>query len=109
MIHRLAFVQYLYTLGLPQSSRAGLAGAASLLTFHDAVEMLLVLGLQHHDRYRVNKQYGFHDYWTELAEVGVAVIQRGTMEAMKDSRRARVTDMVEWLKARLEERQRDGT
>lgn len=86
MIRGLAFVRYLYTLGLQQSQQAGLAGAVSILTFHDAVEMLLVLGLQHHDRYSTGRQYRFHDYWTELAQAQVYVTQKGTMEALNRAR-----------------------
>ncbi len=78
----LAVVRYLYDLALQQGRQAGLRRGAAILTFHDAVEMFLVLGLQHHDVYSARRLYQFGEYWTELASAGVGATQRGTMEAL---------------------------
>jgi len=78
----LGLVRYLYDLALHQSRQSGLRRATAILTFHDAVEMFLVLGLQHHDVYNAKRLYRFEDYWTELARVGVQVTQKGTMESL---------------------------
>lgn len=86
MLRGLAFVRHLYALGLRQSSQSGPVAATSILTFHDAVEMLLVLGLKQHDRYRGARAYQFNDYWTELQEAGLEVSQRGTMEDLNRTR-----------------------
>lgn len=71
LVRRLGLARYLYDLPLQQSRQPSLRRAAAILTFHDAVEMFLVLGLQHHDKYSgANKLYQFKDYWTTLEEVG---------------------------------------
>src|SRR2546427_5027547 len=75
----LALVRYLYDLALQQSRQSGLRRATAILTFHDAVEMFLVLGLQHHDAYNDKKLYQFHEYWKELALKDVHLTQQGAM------------------------------
>lgn len=83
----LATVRYLYDLGVQHSRQSGLRQSAAILTFHDAVEMFLVLGLQHHDSYR-GGHYNFPDYWTELANATppVLVTQQSTMATMSRTR-----------------------
>lgn len=80
LVRRLGFIRYLYEGAVQQSHQSGLRQATSILTFHDAVEMALVLGLLHHDL-RLRDQ-NFSQYWRELEEAGVTLTQRSTMETM---------------------------
>jgi hypothetical protein len=85
-IRGLATVRYLYDLALQQSRQPGLRRGAAILTFHDTVEMFLVLALQEHDEYSARKTYNFRDYWIELEKAGVNVTQAGTMESLNKVR-----------------------
>jgi hypothetical protein len=80
LIRQLGFIRYLYERAVQQSHQSGLRQAASILTFHDAVEMALVLGLQHHDVQL--REQNFVQYWTELERVDVMLTQRSTMETL---------------------------
>jgi hypothetical protein len=80
LVKRLAFIRYVYEFAIYQSRLAGLRQATSILAFHDAVEMALVLGLQHHE-VRLKGQ-SFAQYWSDLENVGVSVRQRSTMETL---------------------------
>jgi hypothetical protein len=80
LLRRLAFVRYVYELAVHQSRQSGRRQITSILTFHDAVEMALVLGLQHHDV--PLKDQRFHQYWSELENAGATLTQRSTMETL---------------------------
>jgi hypothetical protein len=82
----LVVVRYLFESGVQQSQQVGFRGAMSVLTLHDAVEMLLVLGLQHHDVYKRSRNYRFEEYWSELATAGVHVTQQGAMQRLNNAR-----------------------
>jgi len=84
LLGRLAFVRYVYELAVHQSRQSGRRQATSILTFHDAVEMALVLGLQHHDR--PLKDLRFAQYWSELERLDVHPTQRSTMETLNKVR-----------------------
>lgn len=86
VIRGLAFVKHLCTLGEHQSRQPGLRGATALLTFHDAVEMLLVLGLQHRDAHEGDKHYNFAQYWPLLEGKGVHVTQKSAMQRLNKAR-----------------------
>jgi hypothetical protein len=86
MMRGLVLGRYLYESGVQQSYQLGFRRAMALLTLHDAVEMLLVLGLQHHDLYNRSRQYRFNEYWMELAAQGVHVTQQGPMQRLNNSR-----------------------
>jgi len=49
IIKRLAFIKYLYKLAVDQSRRPEPLCSASILTFHDAVELFLQLASEHLD------------------------------------------------------------
>jgi len=85
-VRGLATVRYLYDLALQQSRQPGLRRGAAILTFHDTIEMFLVLALQDHDAYSARRNYNFHEYWAELEKVGVNVTQAGTMESLNKVR-----------------------
>jgi hypothetical protein len=80
LLGRLAFVRYVYELAVHQSRQAGRRQITSILTFHDAVEMALVLGLQHHDVQLRDQR--FLQYWSDLETAGVLLSQRSTMETL---------------------------
>lgn len=49
IIRRLAFIKYLYRIGIQQSEAAEPFASAALLTFHDAAELFLQLSAEHTD------------------------------------------------------------
>jgi hypothetical protein len=60
-MRRLAFIRYLYQVGIGQSQASAPLNGASVLTFHDAVELFLQLASEH-----LNSGAGqpsFMDYW----------------------------------------------
>lgn len=70
----------MYELAVYQSRQSGRRQATSILTFHDAVEMALVLGLQHHDVPLRDQR--FPQYWSELESAGATLTQRSAMETL---------------------------
>lgn len=64
-VNRLAFIKYLYTGAVEQSQRPEPFCSASILTFHDAIELFLQFASEYLD---VGKgQPSFMDYWEILA------------------------------------------
>ncbi len=64
VIRRLAFIRYLYKVAYDQSKRPDPLCAASILTFHDAIELFLQLASEKVD---VGKErISFMDYWDIL-------------------------------------------
>lgn len=60
-LRRLAFIRYLYNIAIDQSRQPEPLGAASILTFHDSVELFLQLASEHLNV--VAKKSEFMDYW----------------------------------------------
>ena len=58
---RLVFIKYLYTQGLTQSKQSPPLSSASVLSFHDAVELFLHLTLEHVGASK--KDPSFMEYW----------------------------------------------
>jgi hypothetical protein len=86
MMRGLVVARYLYDSGVRQSHESGFRRATALLTLHDAVEMLLVLGLQHHDLYNPKKLYPFAEYWTVLEANHVPLTQFSAMQRLNTAR-----------------------
>jgi hypothetical protein len=63
LIQRLAFVRYLYGLGVDQSHKPEPFAAVAVLTFHDACEMFLQIAAEH-NVITPSKRPDFLDYWT---------------------------------------------
>ena len=80
-VRRLGFIKYLYSLGVEQSKAPEPLAAASLLTFHDSVELFLQLASEHLDA--GSRQPGFMDYWGLLA----AKLPQNQEPAQKESMR----------------------
>ena len=62
-LKRLAFVKYLYNVGVEQSKKAEPFCWASVLTFHDAVELFLELASEYIDIHKRIKNIKFMEYW----------------------------------------------
>lgn len=66
---RLAFIRHLYCLAIEQADQPEPQRAASILTFHDAVELFLGLALEHSGVVIPGKRdIGFLEYWDRLPE-----------------------------------------
>ena len=85
-LRRLAFARYIYTLGVLESKKRMPLCAASILMFHDAVELFLQIASEHLDAGKA--QPAFLDYWDILApKVSSPIPQK---EAMRRLNKARV-------------------
>lgn len=69
IVRRLAYIRYLYSIGVEQSRLPDPMSAAALLMFHDAVESFLLMAGEHLDAPSV---YEFERYWVELRPSKVA-------------------------------------
>src|SRR6266496_2832550 len=86
-MRRLAFARYLFTLGVSQSKAAEPLAPASLLTFHDAVELYLQLASE---RLNVGKaQPNFMEYW-DFINPKLAPEELPQKESMRRLNKARV-------------------
>jgi hypothetical protein len=84
LIRRLAFVRYLYGLGVEQSHRPEPLASVALLTFHDASEMFLQIIAEHHQV--VAKRPEFMAYWGLLKETGVELSSYQQMQRLNTAR-----------------------
>ena len=64
IVRRLAFIKYLYAVAIEQSKRPEPLCSASILTFHDAIELFLRLASEHKNVGK--KELTFMDYWNIL-------------------------------------------
>lgn len=85
-MRRLAFVRYLYGLGVEQSRRPEPLAAASILTFHDSIELFLQLAAEHLNVSK--KRIEFEEYWTliESALQGKRLAERESMRRLNKLR-----------------------
>lgn len=78
---RLLYVRYLYEKGVHQSKESPPWHTASVSTFHDAVEMLLALALEHNNV--PNERVPFLQYWAKFQEKsGRALPHLGAMDRL---------------------------
>jgi hypothetical protein len=85
-VRRLAFIRFLYAQGQDQAKRPQPLAATALLSFHDAMEMLLLLAAEH---LKVNLPKGttFEGYWDQIAQQsGTQLPGRPAMRRMNNSR-----------------------
>lgn len=87
-IRRLAFIKYLYGVAVQQSASPELIAAASLLTFHDSVEMFLRLASEH-----INAGAGtdtsFMGYWPLISAklpTNAELAQKDSMQRLNKAR-----------------------
>jgi hypothetical protein len=85
-VRRLAFIRFLYGQALEQAARPQPLAAAALLSFHDAVEMFLLLSAEHLG-VNLDRNTTFDSYWTHIAaQGGVQLPSRNAMRRMNNSR-----------------------
>jgi hypothetical protein len=85
-VRRLAFIRFLYGQGLEQAARPQPLAAAALLSFHDAVEMFLLLAAEHLG-VSLDRNTTFDGYWTQIAaQASVQLPSRNAMRRMNNSR-----------------------
>jgi hypothetical protein len=84
---RLAFVRYLYGLGVDQSHKPEPFAAVAVLTFHDACEMFLQIAAEHNG-ITPSRRSDFLDYWTLFEQQ--AQLQVTSKVSMDRLNRARV-------------------
>jgi hypothetical protein len=85
-VRRLAFIRFLYAQGQDQAKRPQPLAATALLSFHDAMEMFLLLAAEH---LKVNLQKGttFEGYWDQIAQQsGTQLPGKPAMRRMNNSR-----------------------
>jgi hypothetical protein len=92
-MNRLAFIRLLYLQGVEQARRPEPLSFASLLTFHDAVELFLVLAADHLGAPLRRRDPNFLDYWqilrrTESFPVGVELSGQPGMDRLNRYRNA---------------------
>jgi hypothetical protein len=63
VIKRLAFIKYLYKVAVEQSQRPEPLCSASILSFHDAIELFLQLACEHLDVGKGKGEIRFLEYW----------------------------------------------
>jgi len=68
VLERLAFLKYIYKVGIEQSGRQHPLSGASLLLFHDAIELYLRLSSEYLDIKFGKQDPNFIEYWNLLAE-----------------------------------------
>lgn len=86
-LQRLAFIRYLYNIAIEQSRQPEPLGAASILTFHDSIELFLQLASEHLNA--GNKKLGFIDYW-DLLEPKLPKSGLSQKESMRRLNKSRV-------------------
>ncbi len=85
-VRRLAFIRFLYSQGLEQATRPQPLAAAALLSFHDAVEMFLLLAAEHLG-VNLDRNTTFDGYWTQIAaQASLQLPSRNAMRRMNNSR-----------------------
>jgi hypothetical protein len=85
-VKRLAFIRFLYTQGLEEARRPLPLAATALLSFHDAVEMFLLLAAEHLG-VTLPKHVTFEGYFDEIAKAtGMQLPARNAMRRMNNSR-----------------------
>lgn len=87
-IERLAFIRYLFTLGVQHAQGAGPQSSVAILLFHDAVELFLVLASE---ALHVKRADSFMNYFQPLDEVlkpGPPMPERESMRRLNDARNA---------------------
>jgi hypothetical protein len=79
IIRRLAIIKYLYRLGVQQSEQVDVIAGFSILSFHDCVEMFLLLVAENKGKKAPNS---FMEYWDNFPELTL----KESMKALKDRR-----------------------
>jgi hypothetical protein len=84
LLHRIAFVRYLYNLGADQSRQPEPLASVALLTFHDAAEMFLQIIAEHYDV--TAKRPDFLEYWSLLKTKNIDLPSYVAMKRLNTAR-----------------------
>ena len=85
-VQRLALIRFLYTQGVEQARRPQPFSSAALLSFHDAVEMFLLLAAENL-RVTLSRGVTFEGYFGEIQrDAAVTLPARAAMRRMNNSR-----------------------
>jgi hypothetical protein len=92
-MNRLAFISLLYGQGIEQARRPEPLSFVSVLTFHDSVELFLVLAADYLGASLPRRAHGFLDYWqilrrTEAFPAGVDLTGQPAMDRLNRYRNA---------------------
>lgn len=90
IIRRLAFVKFLYSIGIEQSKAPEPFANAALLTFHDAAELFLQLSAEYLDA-DVKKNQDFIGYWPIISKKMAGDTSLSQQESMRRLNAARVS------------------
>ena len=80
IIRRLALIKYLYKIGEQQSRQVETIAGFSILSFHDCIEMFLLLVAEHNDV--KSDKLSFMDFWDKFPNLTL----KESMRAVKDRR-----------------------
>lgn len=80
IIRRLAFIKYLYQIGVNQSKQVDSIAGFSLMSFHDSIEMFLLLVAEHNNEKSDN--LSFMGFWDKFP----ALTLKESMRSVKDRR-----------------------
>jgi hypothetical protein len=83
-IKRLAFIKFLYKVAVEQSFKAEPLCSASILFFHDSIELFLQLASEHLDTGK--SKPAFMDYWDLLKQTGKELTQKESMRRLNNAR-----------------------
>lgn len=81
IIRRLALIKYLFQKGVEMSKQAETTSGFSILSFHDSIEMFLILAAEDRD-IKKYKTFSFMQFWDSIPELTM----RNQIEALKDRR-----------------------
>lgn len=81
IIRRLALIKYLFQKGVEISKQAETISGFSILSFHDSIEMFLILAAEDRDLKKY-KTFSFMQFWDNIPELTM----RNQIEALKDRR-----------------------
>lgn len=81
IIRRLALIKYLFQKGVEMSKQAETISGFSILSFHDSIEMFLILAAEDRD-IKKYKTFSFMQFWDNIPELTM----RNQIEALKDRR-----------------------
>jgi len=99
VVRRLALVKYLYRTGVEQSKLPEPICAFSILTFHDAIELFLILASEFHDT-GARRNIHLMDYWEKLSRKNINLTLKESIRRLKEARNSLKHDGI--LPSKLE-------
>ncbi|MDX1959525.1 MAG: hypothetical protein SFU98_13180 [Leptospiraceae bacterium] len=85
LLRRLAFIKYLYQIGIEQSYKPEPLCNAAMLSFHDSMELFMYMACEHHNAQPAQKNAGLLDYFKAL-ENTIDLTQKVSIERFNKTR-----------------------